>query len=83
MENTIFKQWRKERDEAVASLDLEKFKKFYSKWADRGVYQAQFPNDLVAEIAMYKCAVHITSLPDEIRKTAARWLLSRGYRLEL
>jgi len=49
-----FKQWRKERDEAIYTLDVDTFKKFYRKWQKRGVYTEPLPSDEVIEIFMRK-----------------------------
>lgn len=65
-----------DRDKAVRSLDLEKFRKFQEKWSD---VLTEWPGDEVAEIAMHKMAVEITSMPEEIKEKARKWLLDRGY----
>jgi hypothetical protein len=77
------RKWVRERDEAVASLDVEVFKKFYEKWKAKGVYTDPLPSDDVVEISIYKCALHITSIPLEIKNRAAAWLWQRGYDLDL
>lgn len=69
----------KERDEAVASMDVEKFRKFAEKYNSR----VQYVNDEVVEVMMRKMAVHITSLPVDVRTEAFRWLISRGYDFDL
>lgn len=80
--NSTFKQWIKERDEAVATLDVRKFKSFYQKWQMQGVYERSLPNnDKVIEISMYKCAVNITTMPKEVHDKAAAWLTAHGYDL--
>lgn len=84
MENKQFKKWLKERNAAVATLDVKQFKKFYNKWLLKGVYTHTLPNDeRFIEISMYKCAVHITTLPNEIRNKACEWLIAHGYNLEI
>ena len=75
----VVSEWIAERDAALGTLDLEKFKEFYLKWNDKGVYQIPLPDDTVAEILMYKCACNCTSLPVATRLKATRWLLSHGY----
>jgi hypothetical protein len=75
----MFNEWLKERDEAVSSLDLAKFKAFYEKWLERGIYQSPLPADKIAEIAMYKYAIEITKIPKEVKEKAAEWLTSHGY----
>lgn len=75
-----FEEWRKDRDEAVASLDLQKFKAFVLKWQMRGAYEKKpLPPDNILEITMCKMACEITSIPEDIALKAAEWLLVRGY----
>ena len=79
-EDARFLEWRKDRDEAVASLDLQKFKAFCLKWQGRGAYKLKtLPADNILEITMYKMACEITSIPEDIALKAAEWLLVRGY----
>lgn len=76
----MFKQWRRERDEAVMSLDVEKFKAFICKWQMLGAYgKKPLPSDKVCEITMYKMACEITTIPEDIALKAAAWLVERGY----
>ncbi len=39
MTNKDYREWIKERDEAVRSLDVDTFTKFYTKWQEKGIYQ--------------------------------------------
>lgn len=79
-EDARFLEWRKDRDEAVASLDLQKFKAFVLKWQGRGAYKVKtLPADNILEISMYKMACEITTIPEDIALKAAEWLLVRGY----
>jgi len=66
----------KERDEAVASMDLEKFKEFILKTSGKTM---SLPDDKVLEITMRKMAVHSTNIDTDIRVEAFRWLLENGY----
>jgi len=75
-----FLQWRNERDEAVASLDIEKFKAFYEKWKKLGIYNGELPNDNVVELAIHKMAMEITTLPQEIKDKALVWLIEHNSR---
>lgn len=82
--NRLINKYNKERDEAVASMDVAKFRKFYNKWYDAGFYDYPLPiNDRVIEITMRKMAVNITTIPDSVRDEAKAWLLSRGMGVEL
>lgn len=78
MDDKVFAQWLKERDEAVASFSLEKFKAFYEKWKRLGVYNGKLPSDNVVEIAMRKMALEITTLPQETKDIALEWLIEHG-----
>ena len=72
-------QYVKDRDEAVKSMDVNKFKDFILKYDKRQC----IPTDEVIEITMRKMAVHITNLDIDTRVDAFRWLLERGYDLYL
>ena len=76
----LFDQWKRERDEAVMSLDVEKFKAFCLKWQEKGAYAKKpLPPDNIVEISMYKMACEITTIPEDIALKAAKWLVERGY----
>lgn len=72
-------QYVKDRDEAVKSMDVNKFKDFIFKYDKRQC----IPSDEVIEITMRKMAVHITNLDLDTRVDAFRWLLERGYNFDL
>lgn len=77
MNLSVIGRFVRERNEACASFDLDKFKTFYSKY--RG---GKLPSDEVLEIVMRKMVVNIEPhLPqyDEAKK----WLLDRGYDTEI
>lgn len=79
-EDARFLEWRKDRDEAVASLDLQKFKAFCLKWQMRGAYKVKtLPADKILEITMHKMACEIATIPEETALKAAEWLFVRGY----
>ena len=70
-----FRKWRKERDDAVLSFDLAKFKKFYNKWFAKGVYNRSLPaDDRITEIAMYQMVLALTSATEEQKERARTWL---------
>ena len=76
----IFEEWRADRDAAVASLDLQKFKAFVLKWQGRGAYKVKtLPADKILEITMHKMACEIATIPEETALKAAEWLFVRGY----
>lgn len=73
--------WRKERDKAVASLDLKTFKKFYNKWLAKGMYDKSLPkDDYVTELALHKMALEITAMPDDVKTKAMEWLKAHDSR---
>ena len=76
--------WMKERDEAVISYDVDRFRKFYEKWRKIGMYSVPLPkNDLVVKITMRKMVYHITAFSKEQREEAAKWLKDRGMSTDL
>lgn len=72
--NTII-QYIKDRDEAAASFDLDKFKAFIIKWNGKDF---PMPSDDVLEITMRKMTVHCTNIDIATRVEAFRWLLEHG-----
>ena len=73
------KQWLKERDEAVYTFDVEKFKAFYRKWVKRGVYEDKpLPSDEVLEITMRKMVCALANPREDKLAEARAWLSKRG-----
>lgn len=72
------KQWTKERNIAVREMDVEKFKAFYQKWRDRGMYDHPLPDDRVIEITMRKMATEIKSIPQSVKDESVKWLHDRN-----
>lgn len=68
---------------SIETDSLDPFKKFYKKWQGHGIYSnsVELPADNVLEISIRKMAVHIASMPEEIKVKATVWLLERGYDL--
>lgn len=75
MTNPKIKEWAKERNEAVRSLDVEKMKAFLRKYDPA----AELPSDKVLEITMRKALYNTFGAPIEERQAAAQWLSDRGY----
>lgn len=67
-----------DRDKAVRSLDVKKFRKFCKKWKTPYI-----PTDEVLEITMRKMLYNLYSATDEERNNAKEWLESRGYSTSL
>ena len=78
-----FKKWKdiwiKERDEAVRTQDVEKFKEFYKKWTERGFYRNGLPSDEVIEISLRKMLYNLGNVTDQEKAEAEKWLKERGY----
>ena len=73
------KLWKEERNEAIRSLDVEKAKAFFEKWAKRGVYDIRLlPSDRVLEISLYKMLYNLKSATEEEKAKAKEWLEERG-----
>ena len=77
--NKLHKQWLKERDEAILTLDIEAFKRFYYKWEKKGIYTVPLPGDEVIEISMRKCVCGMANPPKDKLAEARAWLSERGY----
>lgn len=72
------KNWMKERDEVVRTLDVGKFKLFWDKWKERGFYRGGLPMDFVIEISLHKMLYNLKSATDEEKKKAKEWLEEKG-----
>lgn len=57
MNNRLIKQFTKDRDAAIESMDLDKFKAFYKKYKALGIYRMHLPSDEVIEASMRKMAL--------------------------
>ena len=85
----LVKEYVKDRDAATIAVvegeSLDVFKAFVSKWKDLGFYPPCFklPSDEVLEISIRKMAIHEIDTPDSTKVKAAKWLLERGYDLNL
>lgn len=81
MTKKLFKEWLRERNEALRSLDVAKFRAFYRKWQRRGFYSELMPkDDKVIEIMLRKsiCMASENFTEEEVEE-AKKWLKDRGY----
>ncbi len=81
MTKAEFKEWLRERNEALRSLDVAKFRAFYHKWQKRGVYSELMPkDDKVIEVMIRKsiCMCSRSFTEEEIAE-ARKWLKDRGF----
>lgn len=79
-----FKKWKdiwlKERDEAIRTQDVAKFKEFYKKWTARGIYYRNtLPSDKVIEISLRKMLYNLGNATEQEKAEAEKWLTERGY----
>lgn len=79
----LMELWKKERDEAIKTLDVKKFKAFHRKWKLKGFYNGPLPNDAVIEVSLYKMLYNIKSATDEEKSEAKEWLESKGFSTEM
>ena len=80
----IIKEYVADRDEAILSMDLQKFKNFIMVWSKRGMIPEcfTFADDKVIEIAIRKMILGLANPPEDKLEEAKAWLLARGYDLE-
>lgn len=74
------------RDEAAQSFDVKKFKEFMKWGVDNGFYDERMiklVRDDVLEITMRKMVIHCKNASDENVGKAVKWLLARGYDLDM
>lgn len=78
----LLKQYVKERDDAVLSLDLDKFKAFAKKWIDKGILPYSFINhsDDIIKATMFKIILGLEYAPEDKAEAAKTWLIDNGYR---
>ena len=79
MTDKQLKAFMKERNEAVLSFDVQKFRHFYNKWTLLGVYTVPLgKNDRVIEITLRKMALGLDKVPENKKREARKWLSERG-----
>lgn len=82
MNDKLLRQWDKELNAAVETLDLQTFKEFQKKWTEIGVYEKEVvekATDAVIEISIRKMAMALPSITPETKRKAKEWLTFRGY----
>lgn len=65
MSSARMAQWRRERDAAALSCDVEAFKTFYEKWRALGFYDQPLPSDELIEVCMRKMICMMRSAPED------------------
>lgn len=70
----------RERDAAVLSFDVNKFRHFYHKWTLLGVHIVPLGNNNDdVEILIRKMVLIIKKAPESKKAEARQWLSERGY----
>lgn len=77
----LLEEYIKERDDAVLSLDLDKFKAFAKKWIDKGILPPSLliASDEVKAATMYKIILGLEDAPEDKVEAAKTWLVNNGY----
>ena len=81
----LLEEYIKERDDAVLSLDLDKFKAFAKKWIDKGILPPYFEledDDDLAKATMFKIILGLEDAPADKVEAAKTWLVNNGYHPE-
>lgn len=72
-------EWKRERDEVCKSYNVNKFRLWYAKWMQKGMYFKPLPvDDKVIEITMRKMVYNLKFATAEQKEEAKQWLLERG-----
>lgn len=75
------RQWRKDRLDAVSSLDVERYRAFYNRWTRLGYYTAPLSDDVrEVEKEIYTLATSLTGMPTSRREEAKDWLRHHGFK---
>ena len=81
------KKFIKERDMMLKRRSVEEFikfvnanKQYYGEAYVKAVTEAPYKT---LEVAINKMIVNVTSMPEELRSQCGRWLVSRGYSLDI
>lgn len=76
-------QWRKERDAALRTHDVQEFRNFYMKWYKKGLYRIPLPkDDLVVRVSMEKGILILNDASEQEKNESKLWLVGHGFRPE-
>lgn len=74
------KKWEKERNTVLLTHDTDKFREFYNKWYQKGIYQLRLPtSDIIVRASMEKAIIGITKFSEEEKEKAKGWLILNGF----
>lgn len=75
MNRKLIDQWKKDRDEVIELLDVDRFKAFYRLYQDNVYDGRQMPkSDKVIMAAMCKMALALTTISEPTKERAFEWL---------
>ena len=78
------KKWLKERDSVLLTHDTDKFRDFYKKWYQKGLYQLKLPtSDIIVRASMEKAIIGMSKSSEEEKAKAKDWLISNGFTTDL
>lgn len=83
MNMKMFALWINERNVAIKSQDVEKFKAFYQRWKAKGFYTENLPSDIVIEVSLRKMLYNLNNATPEEKEKAKEWLEDRGCTTEM
>ena len=80
MNRKLIDQWKKDRDEVIELLDVDRFKAFYRLYQDSVYDGSQMPkNDKVIMASMCKMALVIETISEGTKKRAFEWLEANNF----
>lgn len=80
MNRKLIDQWKKDRDEVIELLDVDRFKEFYRLYQDNVYDGRPIPkSDKVIMAAMCKMALVIETISEGTKKRAAEWLEANNF----
>ena len=80
MNRKLIDQWKKDRDEVIELLDVDRCKAFYRLYQDNAYGGRPMPkNDKVIMASMCKMALAIETISEGTKKRAFEWLEANNF----
>lgn len=80
MNRKLIKKWKKDFNEAIETLDVERFKAVYRMYQDSIYGGRPMPkSDKVIMASMCKVALALTTTSEETKERAAEWLEANNF----
>lgn len=80
MNRKLIDQWKKDRDEVIELLDVDRFKAFYLLYQDNVYGGIPMPkSDKVIMAAMCKSAIALTTISERTKERADEWLEANNF----